>query len=329
METILQNGIQINLFFQNLGGWIKLPMQLLSLLGTVPFFIVLFSTIYWAINTALGMRIGLLLMISANLNDAFKILFHQPRPYWYDLRIQGLAKETSFGLPSGHAQNSVVVWGGIAAWIRRPWAWIVAVLLILSIGLSRIYLGVHFPTDVLAGWLIGAVILVVYLTLEKPVKRWLEGQSTVIQILTGFLGSLVLILFSVLARSRLGNYTVPQEWINNALKAFLGSEPIHPKNIDSAYSTAGIFFGLAMGAALIARYGGLDTAGPWWQRLLRVLLGLAGAIVLYLGLNIVSPNGSDLLAYLLRYVLYVLIGVWITWLAPLVFFALKLAKPNP
>jgi len=329
METILQNGIQINLFLQSLGGWLKFPMQLLSFLGTEQFFIILISTIYWAFSTSLGIRIGLLLMISLGLNGVFKLLFHQPRPYWYDLRVNGLAEETSFGVPSGHAQNSVVIWGSIAAWIRRPWAWIVAVLLILSVGLSRIYLGVHFPTDVLVGWLIGTVILVVYLALEKPVKRWLVSRSTAIQILVGFLGSLALILLSVFARSLLGNYTVPQEWINNALKVFPESEPINPLVINGVYSTAGALFGLAMGVAMIARRGGLDTAGPWWQRLLRVVLGLAGVIVLYLGLSVVFPHGSDFMANLLRYIRYALVGVWVTWLAPLVFFALKLAKPNP
>jgi len=328
MEPILNFGIQINLLFQSLGGWLKLPMELFSFLGTEQFFIVLISTLYWAVNTALGIRIGLLVMINTLIYSALKLAFHQPRPYWYDLHVQGLAEETSFGLPSGHAQNSVVVWGGIAAWIRRPWAWVIAILLILSVGTSRIYLGVHFPTDVLAGWLIGTVILVVYLALETPVKHWLSGQTTVTQILVGFLGSIALLLLSVLVRSLLGNYAIPQEWINNALVVFPESDPINPLNINGAYSTAGVLFGLTMGVALISKRGGLNTAGPWWQRVLRVLLGLVGVVILYLGLGLVFPHGSDFFANVLRYVRYAIVGLWVAWLAPLSFFALKLAKPN-
>jgi hypothetical protein len=265
-------------------------------------------------------------MISASLNSIFKLIFHQPRPYWVDLRVEGMAEETSFGLPSGHAQNAVVVWGGIAAWIRRPWAWIVAILLMLSIGLSRIYLGVHFPTDVLAGWLIGVVILVIYLLLETPVKEWLQKRSMGVQILTAFLGSLLLILLTILARSIVGNFIVPQAWMENARHVFPESEPINPLAITGVYGNAGVLFGLALGLILLNRQGGMDTGGPWWQRLLRYLVGLVGIGVLYMGLKLILPDGENFISNLLRYVRYGLVGLWVTWLAPLVFFALKLAK---
>jgi membrane-associated phospholipid phosphatase len=326
MDQILNAGININLFFQGLGGWLKTPMELLSFLGSEYFFMAVIPAIYWCWSTALGIRIGLLLMISSSLNSVFKLLFHQPRPYWYDLRVSGMAEESSFGLPSGHAQNAVVVWGGIAAWIRRPWAWIVATLLILSIGLSRIYLGVHFPTDVLAGWLIGIVILVVYLLLENPVKMWLRDQSLGVQILVAFLGSLLLILLTALARTTLGAFTVPQTWVENARHAFPESEPINPLSISDVYGTAGVLFGLALGLALLNRQGGLDPSGPWWQRLVRYLLGLIGIGVLYVGLKQFLPDGEDFVANLMRYFRYGLVGLWVTWLAPLLFIALKLAK---
>jgi membrane-associated phospholipid phosphatase len=326
MDQILNTGININLFFQGLGGWLKTSMELLSFLGTEYFYLAVVPAIYWCWSTALGIRIGLLLMISSSLNSIFKLVLHQPRPYWYDLRVKGLAEETSFGLPSGHAQNAVVVWGGIAAWIRRPWAWIVAILLMLSIGLSRIYLGVHFPTDVLAGWLIGAVILVVYLLLENPVKQWLQKQGMGAQILVAFLGSLLLILLTILARTMLGGYTVPQAWIENARQVFPESEPINPLSISSVYGSAGVLFGLALGLVLLNHQGGLDTGGPWWQRLVRYLLGLVGIVVLYIGLKQFLPDGEDFFANLLRYIRYGLVGLWVTWLAPLIFIALRLAK---
>lgn len=326
MEPILSAGISINLFFQGLGGWLKTPMELLSFLGTEYFFMAVIPAIYWCWNTALGIRIGLLLMISASINTIFKIILHQPRPYWYDLRVEGLGEESSFGLPSGHAQNAVVVWGGIAAWIRRPWAWVAAVLLIVLIGFSRIYLGVHFPTDVLVGWLIGAVILIVYLLLEKPVKQWLQDQSNGVQILVAFLGSMLLILFTILARSLTGSFVVPETWIDNARLVFPESEPINPLSITGVYGNAGVLFGLALGLILLNRQGGLDTGGPWWQRLIRYLLGLLGIGVLYMGLKLILPDGEDFISNTMRYIRYGLVGLWVTWLAPLLFFATKLAK---
>ena len=62
------------------------------------------------------------------------------------------------GLPSGHAQNGLVVWGGLAAWARRPWVWTLAVLIIVLLGLSRVYLGVHYPSDVAAGAALGMAV---------------------------------------------------------------------------------------------------------------------------------------------------------------------------
>ncbi len=329
MDTILNSGISINLFFQGLGGWLRMPMELFSFLGSELFFLVVIPAIYWCWNTSLGIRIGLLLMISAGLNSVVKLLCHQPRPYWYDLRVKGLAEESSFGVPSGHAQNSVVVWGGIASWIHKPWAWVGAILIILMIGLSRLYLGVHFPTDVLAGWLLGMLILIIYLWLERPVKEWMLQQSTGVQILVAFLGSVLLILLVMLARTTTAGFSLPEAWSENARQAFPEADPINPLSINGVFSNAGVLFGLALGVILLRKSGGLDTGGAWWQRLARFLLGLVGVIAIYLGLSMLFPGGDDLLANLLRYLRYGLVGLWVAWLAPLLFFKLKLARPEP
>ena len=327
MEQILDTGIKINLFFQGLGGWLRTPMELLSFLGTELFYLLVIPAIYWCWNAALGIRIGLLLMISSSLNSVIKLFLHQPRPYWYDPSVKALAEETSFGIPSGHAQNAVVVWGGIAAWINRAWAWIIAILLMLLIGLSRIYLGVHFPTDVLVGWFIGAIILAVYLVLEKPVKKWVLNQSPLIQILTAFLGSALLILLIYVARTSLGDFSVPKLWLENARLAFPESEPINPISMTGVYSNAGAIFGLSLGLILLQRKGGFDPAGVWWKRILRFVVGVIGLLILYFGLKLFFPDGNDFLANSLRYVRYAIIGIWISWLAPVIFITLKLAKP--
>ena len=122
--------------------------------------------------------------------------------------VRAYAEESSFGLPSGHAQNAVVVWGMLALWIRKTWAWIAGVIIILLIGLSRIYLGVHFPTDVLGGWRLVFCCCWLMLRCESQLTKWWRGQSLGMQALASFTFALVLILLGWLARPLLGRLDV-------------------------------------------------------------------------------------------------------------------------
>lgn len=93
------------------------------------------------------------------LNEAAKNLFQRERP-----AIHRLIEETGYSFPSGHAMTSIclygalayVIWGLTRSESARLLSAIVAALLILTIGCSRIYLGVHYPSDILGGYLLGA-----------------------------------------------------------------------------------------------------------------------------------------------------------------------------
>jgi len=326
IQPIYDTGIAFILAFQSLGGWLNSPMQLLSFLGNDLFFLFVAPIIFWAIDAALGLRLGLFLMISASINEALKLILHSPRPYWYSTRVAALSSETSFGIPSGHAQNAVVVWGTLAAYINKLWAWIVAIALIFLIGLSRTYLAVHFPTDVLAGWLIGALLLWFLLKTEKPLLKWFKPLSRPVQLFLALAGSIALILLNVLARSTLSSWSIPQDWITNAFRAF-PELTITPLSINGAFSNAGAFFGLAAGAIMLqSSKGGFDAGGPAWKRIVRYLVGLVGISLIYFGLSAIFPHGEDFTSQGLRYFRYTLVGFWVTYLAPSLFLMLKLAE---
>jgi membrane-associated phospholipid phosphatase len=326
IQSIYDSGLAFILAFQTLGARLNPPMQLLSFLGNDLFFLLVAPVIFWSIDAALGLRLGLFLMVSASVNEALKLILHSPRPYWISNRVSALSSETSFGIPSGHAQNSVVVWGTLAHHIHKSWAWIAAIALIFLIGISRTYLAVHFPTDVLAGWVIGALLLWVLLKIEKPLLRWFKPLSRPAQVLLALAGSFGLILLSVSARAALGTWSIPQDWIANALVAFPDVE-INPLSIKSAFSNAGAFFGLAAGAILLAnKQGDYDAGGPVWKRFVRYLVGLVGISLIYFGLSAVFPHGEDYTALGLRYLRYALVGFWVTYLAPSLFMMLKLAE---
>ena len=77
------------------------------------------------------------------------------------------------------------MWGAIAARVHRAWLWVIAIVLMLSIGFSRVYLGVHFPIDVMAGWAIGAILLAVYLVAASTLEQWLIALPLGIQLALG------------------------------------------------------------------------------------------------------------------------------------------------
>jgi hypothetical protein len=84
--------------------------------------------------------------------------------------------------------------------------------------------------------------------------------------------------------------------------------------------------GLGLGVILLNQYGKSDTKANVWRLIARYLIGLAGVLILYLGLGSLFPEGISSLAYSLRFLRYFLIGFWISYGAPRVFIWLKLAK---
>ena len=123
-------------------------------------------------------RPALLLAVAAlvgyPLSDGVKILVNRPRP---DVPWRLIDRPASASFPSGHALESTIVYGTLALLVgrrlrRRGWraaAAAIGVLLPLLIGLSRVYLGVHYLTDVLAGWAAG---LAVALLASWADRRW-------------------------------------------------------------------------------------------------------------------------------------------------------------
>lgn len=323
-------GIDLLLAFQSAGDWLHWPMELLSFLGNEEFYLLVLPVLYWSIDSRLGLRIGLLLMISGGLNNILKYSFHLPRPYWVDERVIAFSSETSFGLPSGHSQNAAAIWGSIPAAIRKEWSTIIFGALIILIGLSRIYLGVHFPVDVLTGWLVGLLLLWVMLILEKPVLGWLAGQNLANRLLAAFGVSLVLALLgSGAALLTTATWQMPAEWQSMALLAH-PDEPVAPLAVEGMFTTSGAFFGLAAGAIILQAMGGYQTKGTLLQHVLRFLIGLVGVLLLWRGLGVLLPDGENLPAYVLRYLRYTLIGLWVIWLAPWIYIRLRLAsKPEP
>ena len=308
----------VNLALQQLSPALDGLMRVLSLFGQEEIFIVIIGLVYWCIDRGLGARLLLLLSLSDFSNGLLKWAFHLPRPYWIDPNVKALSTEISYGLPSGHAQSSLTAYGYLATSLKKRWAWIAAIVLILSVAFSRVYLGVHFFTDILGGWFTGAIVLLAFTQLEPRVTRWIAPKSIGVQMAALVSVSLMLIVILIGVRSTLNGVIDPVEWPVQA-------GPIDPRNANLPVSDLGLFFGASLGLMLMQRTRSFDVAGPWGKRAARLAIGAIGVLAIRFGLGAIFPGEPLITAMIFRFVRYTLMALWAIWLAPLVFVKLHLA----
>jgi glycerophosphoryl diester phosphodiesterase/membrane-associated phospholipid phosphatase len=300
-------------------GWLIPVMTAVTFLGDEEFYLLLLPLLYWAISRRMGIRLGAMLLLTASVNGLLKLTFTTPRPSFLQPAL-GEVTETSFGLPSGHAQNAAAIWGLLAASARRWWVRVALVALIALIGWSRFFLGVHFLEDLWVGWTVGFVLLALLLLLEGRLARGWLGLATRDRMLAAVVASLAIIAPAMLLAGRLVNVAFPWPGLPDPLVATGASHVITP---------AATLAGFGVGLALLLERGGFDHRGPVGQRVVRVLVGLVGVAVFWQGLGAVFPGGEEPFALLLRYVRYALVGAWVGGIAPLLFVRFGLAAPAP
>ena len=137
---------------------------------------------YWALNKELGKKLVINLTLINIVNPWLKCIVRRLRPYMANSEIQCLnpvntegdiydVVSQDFSFPSGHAANCVSVYGKLCKNSRSKVWKFVLILLTLLVGISRFALGVHYPTDVIVGWLIAAICLVLYSRIERKLGR--------------------------------------------------------------------------------------------------------------------------------------------------------------
>ena len=261
-------------------------------LGDESFYLLLFPFLLWCVDFHLGIRVGIIFLLSVYANNGIKEIFQQPRPFDILPEIQKV-HASGYGFPSGHAQSSMVVWGSIAYWKKQIWIRNFSVLLILLIGFSRIYLGVHFPTDILGGWLIGGLILGLCYFISLKIKLDFMKRNMIFKIIGITLFPVILLQIQS-----------------------------SPDTISSVAALTGIGYGLLF---FSSSTGGIRP-GNWLQRLFSFLVGIIGIGIFYLGLKLILPLEGQSFYQLFRFFRYLLLGIWISFGAPWLFIRMRLAR---
>jgi len=325
MTPLLEWGIPVIAWLQGLGAWLTPIMQAVTFLGDEQFYLLILPILLWWVDIGLGIRIGLALLLSAGLNGVLKLVFGTPRPYWVSDQVRALSSGSTYGVPSGHAQNAVVLWGRLAVMVKASWLkWAMAILIVL-IGFSRNYLAVHFPTDVIVGWGIGLLLLWALVALDEPMRKRLARMSVAGRIAMVFLLSLAIIALGAAAFVGTANRILPDSWIAQAAAAVPGSDPIEPQSMADSITAAGTLLGLGIGGVLLLDWGKFQPRARFWVLLVRYVIGVAGLLGIYIGLSALFPGGHNFLAYTLRFIRYAALGFWVAYLAPRLFVLLRLS----
>lgn len=292
-------------------------MRFMSFVGSSAFYLPLLAVVFWCVSPRVGARAAVVLAISGMLNTLLKLVFQAPRPYWTDPGVRPLESQSSFGMPSGHAQSSIVAWGYLAARLARTWAWLLAGVVIVLVGVSRVYIGVHSAGQVLAGWAIGAVLLVVVLRMEPILAPWWCDRHIAAQLGMSLAVALAFLVPTALAVESMDGWRMPDSW-QRAIIAAGGR--VDQVGLERGAMAAGILCGVLAGLSWLSHRGWFDPGGTLPRRAARVPVGFAGVIVistvgLFLGHDPVTA-----------FVVETLVGAWVTAGAPEAFVRLGLAS---
>ena len=275
----------------------------------VPVITVLTGILYWCINKKAGQRTLFALCGSLNINASVKNFVKMPRPIGTE-GLESLRVETATGysFPSGHTQTATTFWTSMIYLFRKLWIYIVGLIMILGAGISRLYLGVHWPMDVIVGWIFGIALSILFIKLFNYIDNSKNYYILV----------LLMIIF--------GFFTY-----------FVGGEDL--------YKMFGLYTGFAIGYMVEDTYINFSTENEnrrknifaktssrnkvLNQKILRFIVGIISLLAVYIFISyiehILIVSNDEVIINIIEYLKYTFIVFWGVAGAPALFKLFKLA----
>ena len=274
---------------------IRLPvlneiMLLITRLGEETAFLVAALIVFWCVDKRRGYYVMAVGFMGTMANQFLKLACRVPRPWVLDpeFTILEQAREaaTGYSFPSGHSQNAVGTFGGIALTGKNKWVKALCIAAAVLVPFSRMYVGVHTPYDVAVGS--GMALALVFLlrpmmlgTSEKCMKP----------------------LIAVMLLMAIGLLAYVEMW------PFPAGVDAHnlESGVKNGYTMMGCIIGVAIVYPAEKRFVNFDTRAVWWAQILKALLGLAVVLAVKEGLRapLDAIFGGHLAARAVRYFLIV------------------------
>lgn len=238
---------------QSIGNpFLDVLFQLITILGEQTIIVVIMVSIYWSYDKVLGEYIVYSSLTGVLVNNSIKDIFKMQRPIGEDgIRSLRVETATGYSFPSGHTQQATTFYGTLFMYTKKKWLYILSIIVITLVGFSRMYLGVHYPKDVLFGVIFGVLTIIITNYLFKRINN---------KLLLYTITFIVFLPALTFARS------------SDFIKGL------------------GTFLGFIIGVFIERRYVNFSVEGTRFNKIVRVLLGILILMILITILKIVFPK---------------------------------------
>ena len=278
-------------------------MSAVTQLGGEVIFIVAAVVVFWCVSKWEGYYLMTIAFCGTVLNQFLKLICRVPRPWVRDPNFtiveSARAEATGYSFPSGHTQNAIGLFGGMARWGGRRWVRLGLTTLALVIAFSRMYLGVHTPADVGVSLVLAAALVLGLYPLMRRAQEKPRYMGYVLAAMLVVSGAFVVFVETC------------------GFPADMDAENL-ASGIGNAWKMLGAVAGMTLAWLLDRRYIHFETQAVWWVQVIKVAVGMALLLAIKSGLKapLLALLGHEGLAGGVRYFLLVLVAgaVW-----PLVF----------
>ena len=278
-------------------------MSAVTQLGGEVIFIVAAVVVFWGVSKWEGYYLMTIAFCGTVLNQFLKLICRVPRPWVRDPNFtiveSARAEATGYSFPSGHTQNAIGLFGGMARWGGRRWVRLGLTALALVIAFSRMYLGVHTPADVGVSLVLAAALVLGLYPLMRRAQEKPRYMGYVLAAMLVVSGAFVVFVEAY-------GFSADTDAENLA------------SGIGNAWKMLGAVAGMTLAWLLDRRYIHFETQAVWWVQVIKVAVGMALLLAIKSGLKapLLALLGHEGLAGGVRYFLLVLVAgaVW-----PLVF----------
>jgi len=274
-------------------------MSAVTQLGGEVIFIVAAVVVFWCVSKWEGYYLMTIAFCGTVLNQFLKLICRVPRPWVRDPNFtiveSARAEATGYSFPSGHTQNAIGLFGGMARWGGRRWVRLGLTALALVIAFSRMYLGVHTPADVGVSLVLAAALVLGLYPLMRRAQEKPRYMGYVLAAMLVVSGAFVVFVEAY-------GFSADTDAENLA------------SGIGNAWKMLGAVAGMTLAWLLDRRYIHFETQAVWWVQVIKVVVGMALLLAIKYGLKapLLALLGHEGLAGGVRYFLLVLVAgaVW-------------------